>query len=81
MSSKNQEKIRLKKATKATVTTIIDNYIDTLLPSNERVERAPLAKGKVRRPPLLAEHGFSILVEVIGDDTPIESLWTLESPA
>jgi len=70
MSSATQEKISLKKATKATVTTIIDNYIETLLPSNERVERAPLAKGKVRRPPLLAEHGFSILVEVIGDDTP-----------
>jgi len=70
MSSATQEKIRLKKATKSAVTTIIDNYIETLLPSNERVERAPLAKGKVRRPPLLAEHGFSVLIEVIGDDIP-----------
>jgi 7,8-dihydropterin-6-yl-methyl-4-(beta-D-ribofuranosyl)aminobenzene 5'-phosphate synthase len=68
MSSATQENISLKKAAKATITTIIDNYIETLLPSDERVERAPLAKGKVRRPPLLAEHGFSILVEVIGDN-------------
>jgi 7,8-dihydropterin-6-yl-methyl-4-(beta-D-ribofuranosyl)aminobenzene 5'-phosphate synthase len=68
MSSATQETIRIKKATTATVTTIIDNYIETLLPSDERVERAPLAKGKVRRPPLLAEHGFSILVEVVGDN-------------
>jgi len=67
MSSKTQEGMNLKKATKATVTTIIDNYIDVLLPSNDRVKRAPLAKGNVRRPPLLAEHGFSVLVEVVGD--------------
>ncbi len=70
MTRKAQKSIFLKKATGATFTTIIDNYIDTLLPSNERVKRAPLAKGNVRRPPLLAEHGFSVLVEVVGDSVP-----------
>lgn len=71
---KTQENIHLKKANKVTVTTIIDNYIDMLLPSNEIVERAPVAKGNVRRPPLLSEHGFSILVEVIGDSAPHTTL-------
>ncbi len=69
MAEKTQKDINLKKATEAAITTIIDNYIDVLLPSNDRVERAPLVKGNVRRPPLLAEHGFSVFVEVIGDDT------------
>ena len=70
MTRKTQKSIVLKKATETTITTIIDNYIETLLPSNERVERAPLTKGSVRRPPLLAEHGFSVLVEVVGDSAP-----------
>jgi 7,8-dihydropterin-6-yl-methyl-4-(beta-D-ribofuranosyl)aminobenzene 5'-phosphate synthase len=67
MVCKTQENINLKKATKAVITTIIDNYIDVLLPSSDRVDRAPLAKGNVRRPPLLAEHGFSVLVEASED--------------
>jgi len=67
MCSKGQENMNLKKAAKATVTTIIDNYIELLLPSSDRVERASLVKENVRRPPLLAEHGFSVLVEVIED--------------
>jgi len=70
MTRETQKNIVLKKATKTTITTIIDNYIETLLPSNERVERAPLTKGNVRRPPLLAEHGFSVLVEVVGEAVP-----------
>ena len=65
MSSKAQENLNLKKATKANVTTIIDNYIEVLLPSSDRVERASLVKGNIRRAPLLAEHGFSVLVERI----------------
>jgi 7,8-dihydropterin-6-yl-methyl-4-(beta-D-ribofuranosyl)aminobenzene 5'-phosphate synthase len=69
MTDKSQKNINLKKVTNATVTTIIDNYIDVLLPSSDRVERAPLVKGNLRRPPLLAEHGFSVLVKAIGDDT------------
>jgi hypothetical protein len=50
----NEQKIRLKKASNISVTTIIDNYTDSLLPSNGRVERAKLVKDGVRKPPLLA---------------------------
>ncbi len=64
MTAKTQEMINLKEATKATITTIIDNYIQLILPSSDRVERAPLTRNNVRLPPLLAEHGFSVLVEV-----------------
>ena len=67
MNRDTQKNIVLKKATETKITTIIDNYIETLLPSNERVERAPLTKGNIRRSPLLAEHGFSVLVTVTGD--------------
>ncbi|MFW6114967.1 MAG: MBL fold metallo-hydrolase [Thermodesulfobacteriota bacterium] len=68
MADETKKHINLEKATGVRVTTIIDNYIDVLLPSSGRIERAPLVKGNVRRPPLLAEHGFSVLVEVITDD-------------
>lgn len=67
MTGKTQENIILKKARKSTITTIIDNYIDVLLPSSDRVERAPLTRKNIRTPPLLAEHGFSVLVEVFED--------------
>jgi 7,8-dihydropterin-6-yl-methyl-4-(beta-D-ribofuranosyl)aminobenzene 5'-phosphate synthase len=70
MSIEAEERIALKKVTGATVTTIIDNYVQVLLPSSERVERPPLTKGNRRMPPLLAEHGFSALVEVMGDSIP-----------
>lgn len=55
-----------KETSKVTITTIIDNYVDILLPSSDKVERTPLIKGNTRMPPLLAEHGFSVLVEVVG---------------
>lgn len=55
--------IPMKQVTSATITTIIDNYIDVLLPSTDLVKRAPLAKNGIRRPPLLAEHGFGLLIE------------------
>jgi hypothetical protein len=64
MSIGAKERITLKKVTGATVTTIIDNYVQVLLPSNDRVERPPLTRGNRRMPPLLAKHRFSALVEV-----------------
>ena len=67
MPGKTLESMDLKKATRAIITTIIDNYTDVLLPSSDMVKRAPLAKDGIRRPPLLAEHGLSLLVEVVGD--------------
>ena len=67
MAGKTQGKIDLRKATGATITTIIDNYIDVLLPSSDRVKRAPVVRRNVRMPPLLAEHGLSVLLEVFGN--------------
>lgn len=58
------DKIKLKPTAKVTITTLVDNYIDTFLPSTEHVKRAPVMKGKVHRRGLLAEHGLSLLVEV-----------------
>ena len=63
----NEQKIKLKKASNVSVTTIIENYTQSLLPSNGRVERAKLAKDGVRKPPLLAEHGLSVLIDICSD--------------
>ena len=63
----NAQKIKLKQAANVSVTTIIENYTQSLLPSNERVERAKLVKDGVRKPPLLAEHGLSLLIDVCND--------------
>ncbi len=47
------------------ILTLIDNYIDLLLPSSEIVTRPPLAKeGNILADTLLAEHGLSLLITV-----------------
>jgi 7,8-dihydropterin-6-yl-methyl-4-(beta-D-ribofuranosyl)aminobenzene 5'-phosphate synthase len=46
------------------VTILVDNAIDTLLPGNEMVRRAPLAWDYFEREPLIAEHGYSLLLSV-----------------
>jgi 7,8-dihydropterin-6-yl-methyl-4-(beta-D-ribofuranosyl)aminobenzene 5'-phosphate synthase len=63
----NTNTIELKETSRVTITTLVDNYIDTLLPSTDHVRRAPLMKGKVRTGHLLAEHGVSFLIEVADD--------------
>ena len=57
--------IDLKQAKSVSLTTLVDNYSDVLLPNEEHVERAPLIKEGMRTKPLLAEHGFSLMIEVI----------------
>lgn len=57
--------IDLKQAKSVSITTLVDNYSDVLLPSKEHVERAPLIKEGMRTKPLLAEHGLSFMIEVI----------------
>jgi 7,8-dihydropterin-6-yl-methyl-4-(beta-D-ribofuranosyl)aminobenzene 5'-phosphate synthase len=49
---------------RVTITTLIDNYTDLLLPSTEAVQRAARTdkQGKTKEP-LLASHGLSLLVE------------------
>jgi 7,8-dihydropterin-6-yl-methyl-4-(beta-D-ribofuranosyl)aminobenzene 5'-phosphate synthase len=54
----------LKPVKKATVTILIDNYSDVLLPSNEWVQRAPLLKDGQRTKNPVAEHGLSLLITI-----------------
>lgn len=56
--------MRAKKLNKATVTIILDNYYSGLMPSTSNVERP--GPGKQKKP-LMAGHGFSILVEAEGE--------------
>ena len=47
------------------ITTLIDNYVDVLLPSTDVITRPPLSiDGKVKADTFLAEHGLSLLVSV-----------------
>ena len=55
--------VSLKTVDRVEVTTLMDNYVDLLLPSTGVVLRPPLAKqGKINPDTLLAEHGLSLLV-------------------
>ena len=46
------------------VTTIIDNYADLIVPGREDTVRRPLFKDGSVNPPLLAEHGLSLFIQV-----------------
>ncbi len=55
----------LKTVDRIEITTLIDNYVDVLLPSTDRITRPPLSiDGKVKADTFLAEHGLSLLVSV-----------------
>ncbi|MBW2193367.1 MAG: MBL fold metallo-hydrolase, partial [Deltaproteobacteria bacterium] len=57
--------VSLKAAERVEITTLIDNYIDLLLPPTDIITRPPLAKGgNILADTLLAEHGLSLLVTV-----------------
>jgi 7,8-dihydropterin-6-yl-methyl-4-(beta-D-ribofuranosyl)aminobenzene 5'-phosphate synthase len=64
------EKVMLKAVDRVEILTLIDNYIDVLLPSTDVVTRPPLSiEGKVKGDTFLAEHGLSLLVTVCqGED-------------
>lgn len=60
-----QSRIELLEADSAQIFVIMDNYIDLLLPGDERVTRPALAKdGVIPSDTLLAEHGLSLLVSI-----------------
>ena len=55
----------LKTVDRIEVTTLMDNYVDLLLPSTDKIIRPPLAKeGKINADTFLAEHGLSLLITV-----------------
>jgi len=57
--------VSLKPVDRVEILTLIDNYIDLLLPPTDIITRPPLAKeGNVLADTLLAEHGLSLLITV-----------------
>lgn len=60
----------LKTVDRIEITTLIDNYVDVLLPSTDVITRPPLSiDGKVKADSFLAEHGLSLLLTVYqGED-------------
>ncbi len=69
MSSKGNPQIELKVADRIEITTLIDNYSDSLLarsePESEIVRRAStIVKGEISSDALLAEHGLCLLLRV-----------------
>jgi len=57
------DKVTLKTVDRVEITTLVDNYVDVLLPSTDVVTRPPLSiEGKVKGDTFLAEHGLSLLV-------------------
>jgi 7,8-dihydropterin-6-yl-methyl-4-(beta-D-ribofuranosyl)aminobenzene 5'-phosphate synthase len=62
--------VSLKPVDRVEITTLIDNYVDVLLPSTDVIKRPPLSKGgKVKADTFIAEHGLSLLVTVYqGED-------------
>ncbi len=61
----NSLPVSIKPAERVEITTLIDNYVDLLLPPSEIVTRPPLAKGgNILADTLLAEHGLSLLITI-----------------
>ena len=57
--------VSLKTVDHVEITTLVDNYVDLLLPSTDIIKRPPLSKeGKVAADTFLAEHGLSLLITV-----------------
>ena len=64
MGNKSNQHITLKPADEVIVTCITDNYADRLEPGSDFIKRFPLSdNGNLRVGPL-AEHGFSVLIQV-----------------
>lgn len=61
------EHIALQPVDAAEVTILVDNVMDALLPSTERVKRAPMAWDSFESEPLVAEHGYSLLLTIQKD--------------
>ena len=61
----NNIPVSLKAVDRVEITTLIDNYVDLLLPGTDIMTRPLLAKeGKILSDTLLAEHGLSLLITV-----------------
>lgn len=57
------ENFPLKAVDRVEITTLIDNYVDLLLPDTPIVKRPPLSTGKeLPKDTLVAEHGLSLMI-------------------
>ncbi|HTY54902.1 MAG TPA: MBL fold metallo-hydrolase, partial [Candidatus Binataceae bacterium] len=54
----------LKEVDRVEITTVLDNFIDVLLPGSETVKRVSLGANWVTKKTLIAEHGFAAIVKV-----------------
>ena len=62
---KQNASVSLHSVDRVEVTTLMDNYVDPLLPSTDVVVRPPLVReGRINPDTFLAEHGLSLLVTV-----------------
>jgi 7,8-dihydropterin-6-yl-methyl-4-(beta-D-ribofuranosyl)aminobenzene 5'-phosphate synthase len=60
----SQATVPLQEADAARITIVTDNSIDVLLEGNDVTKRLPLTPDVFERPLPVAEHGFSVLIEV-----------------
>jgi len=66
--------IPIKESERVEIITLVDNYVDLLLPDEGVVTRPPISIGKTMQPgTLLAEHGLALLVKVYQGEKPIRS--------
>src|SRR5579875_2945787 len=56
--------LRLQAVDAATITLVMDNAVDILVPGTPVAHRFPLGPNPFERPLPIAEHGFSALIEV-----------------
>jgi len=59
--------VRITETEKIEVVTLIDNYTDVLLSSFEKIKRSPHYRNGEIVPPLVAEHGLSLLIKVFAN--------------
>mgnify|MGYP001380794375 CR=1 FL=1 len=57
-------RVELRKAQEVVITTLVDNYTDSLMGGSEEVKRPTLSRKGEMGKPLLAEHGFAALIEI-----------------
>ncbi|MGD0073602.1 MAG: MBL fold metallo-hydrolase [Candidatus Binataceae bacterium] len=59
----------LKEVDRVEITTVLDNFIDVLLPGSETVRRVSLGPDWLTKETLVAEHGFAAIVKVSAGNT------------
>ena len=59
----------LKEVNRVEITTVLDNFIDVLLPGSETVKRVSLGPDWLTKEILIAEHGFAAMVKVSAGNT------------